>query len=107
MLNGRFGVAVGLVLLLTTLATPGNAQSARPAYAEAPSKEHRPRDVISPDEIGSMPRGFHVEERLRMGPLIGGAATSLFGELLIGTGLAQRERSQNNSNGVPGTPGSG
>jgi hypothetical protein len=107
MLDRRFGVVVGGVLLLTTLATPGYAQSARPAYAEAPSKARAPRDVISPDETGSMPRGFHVEERLRMGPLIGGAATSLFGGLLIGTGLDQRERSQNNSNGVPGTPGSG
>ena len=104
--NGRFGVTVGLLLSLPTLATPVSAQSARPAYAQ-PSKEHERRDVISPDETGSMPRGFHVEQRLRMGPIIGGAASTLFGGLLIGTGLDQRARSQNNSNGVPGTPGSG
>ena len=105
--NRRFGVTVGLLLCLPTLAAPAYAQSARPAYAEAPSKARAPRDVVSPDETGSMPRGFHVEQRLRMGPLIGGAATTLFGGLLIGAGLSQRERSQNNSNGVPGTPGSG
>ena len=102
--RGRFGVTVGLLLSLPTLATPVSAQSARPAYAQ-PSNEHKPRDVISPDETGSMPRGFHVEQRLRMGPIIGGAATTLFGGLLIGTGLDQR--SQNNGNSVPGTPGSG
>ena len=100
-------VTVGVLLSVPTLATPLSAQSARPAYAEAPSKEHQRRDVISPDETGSLPRGFHVEERLRMGPLIGGAAATLFGGLLISTGLSQRERSQNNSNGVQGTPGEG
>ncbi|HEY0467023.1 MAG TPA: hypothetical protein VGC79_22630 [Polyangiaceae bacterium] len=98
MLSGRFGVCVAGALFLHLLATP--------AHAEPPNHQHKQRDEVSPDEIGSMPEGFHLETRPRYGVIIGGAITTGVGGMLLAAGLQQRADCQNSTSSVEGTPGS-
>jgi hypothetical protein len=96
---GKVALAVGLVLLL--VATP------RPARAEPPVAPLPRRNLISPDETGSMPRGFHAETRPRYGAIIGGAVTTGLGSLMLITGLEQRRELNADTSNTPHDPGSG
>ena len=97
---GTLGFSLGLMALLWALPSQ--------AFAEGATPEQKPRDSISPNETGSLPRGFHVETRPRYGPIIGGAITTCFGGLLLAAGINQHnERPARGTNGVGGEPGSG
>ncbi|MEP7052214.1 MAG: hypothetical protein ABJB12_17750 [Pseudomonadota bacterium] len=88
-----YGAAAAVVLFAAT------------ARAEEVGGHRKARDVIAVDETTGAPPGFHLEQRPRYGPIIGGAAAVATGGLMLLTGFEQRANLEANS--TQQAPGSG